>query len=164
MLNSPCKTLPLSQQDNCNIFVNNIQQLNAVVEKYISSIDTQVAARKGHARGSRLAFIHHQRDYPFMQVERIEREKLRAVGLRNRVAALEEVRRSTLSSNVNVSPLVMPAQERRRKQKDQERLLAERQEELERLQMEELSLSKVMQEQQQLIAKLSDSSSGAAFS
>jgi intraflagellar transport protein 20 len=55
-------------------------------------------------------------------------------------------------------------QERRRKQKDQERLLAEKQEELERLQMEELSLTKVIGEQTQLIAKLSDSSSGAAFS
>ncbi|GAX72826.1 hypothetical protein CEUSTIGMA_g281.t1 [Chlamydomonas eustigma] len=105
-------------QDNCNIFVNSIQQLNEVVDKYISSID--------------------------QQVERIEAEKLKAVGLRNKVAALEE--------------------ERRRKQKDQERMLSEKLEELERLQMEELSLNKVMAEQQQLIAKLSDSSSGAAFS
>lgn len=104
-------------QDNCNIFVNNIQQLNSVVENYTTTIDAQV--------------------------EKIEAEKLRAVGLRNRVAALEE--------------------ERRQKQKNAERMLAEKQEELERLQMEEQSLLKVKQDQDSLISKLSESSSGAAF-
>lgn len=43
-------------QDNCNVFVNNIQQLNAVVEKYISSIDLQVRqACDLHAACMRLA-------------------------------------------------------------------------------------------------------------
>jgi len=104
-------------QDNTNIFITNVQQLTALVEKYLSQID--------------------------QQVERIEAEKLRAVGLRNRVAALEE--------------------ERRRKRKEQERLIGEKQEELERLMTEEQSLIKVKQEQELLISKLSDSSSGAAF-
>lgn len=104
-------------QDNCNIFVNNIQSLNAVVEKYISSID--------------------------QQVDRIESEKLKAVGLRNKVASLED--------------------ERKRRQKEQARIFAEKQEELERLMMEEQSLNKVKSEQEVLIAKLSDSSTGAAF-
>ncbi|KAF5830736.1 intraflagellar transport protein 20 [Dunaliella salina] len=103
--------------DNTNIFITNVQQLTALVEKYLSQID--------------------------QQVERIEAEKLRAVGLRNRVAALEE--------------------ERRRKHKEQERLIGEKQEELERLMTEEQSLMKVKQEQELLISKLSDSSSGAAF-
>jgi intraflagellar transport protein 20 len=62
-------------QENCNVFVTNIQSLTGLVDKYISQID--------------------------QQVEKIEAEKLRAVGLRNRVATLEE--------------------ERRRKQKEQER-------------------------------------------
>uniref|UniRef100_A0A7S0WRJ2 Intraflagellar transport protein 20 homolog n=1 Tax=Chlamydomonas leiostraca TaxID=1034604 RepID=A0A7S0WRJ2_9CHLO len=104
-------------QDNTNVFVNNIQSLSSLVDKYISQID--------------------------QQVDKIEAEKLRAVGLRNRVATLEE--------------------ERRRKQKEQERLLTEKQEELERLLMEEQSLLKVKQEQELLISKLSDSSSGLAF-
>uniref|UniRef100_A0A7R9VMR7 Intraflagellar transport particle protein 20 n=1 Tax=Chlamydomonas euryale TaxID=1486919 RepID=A0A7R9VMR7_9CHLO len=106
-----------SLQDNCNVFVNNIQKLNTVVEQYILSINTHV--------------------------ERIEAEKLKAVGLRNRVAALEE--------------------ERKRRQADQERLVAEKQEELERLMCEEQSLLKVKQEQELLITKLSDSSAGAAY-
>eukprot|EP00798_Chlamydomonas_sp_ICE-L_P013489 gene13489-19347_t len=106
-----------SLQDNCNIFVSNISQLNSVVENYITTIDGQV--------------------------EKIEAEKLRAVGLRNKVAALEE--------------------ERRQRLKNAERMLSEKQEELERLQMEEQSLIKVKQEQDMLVSKLSESSSGAAF-
>mmetsp|Transcript_8222 Transcript_8222/g.14095 ORF Transcript_8222/g.14095 Transcript_8222/m.14095 type:complete len:135 (+) Transcript_8222:1388-1792(+) len=104
-------------QDNAHVFITNIGSLTGLVDKYISQID--------------------------QQVERIETEKLRAVGLRNRVATLEE--------------------ERRRKQKEQERFLSEKQEELERLLTEEQSLLRVKQEQELLIAKLSDSSSGAAF-
>ncbi|GFH17767.1 intraflagellar transport particle protein 20 [Haematococcus lacustris] len=106
-----------SLQDNTNTFVTNITSLTGLVDKYILQID--------------------------QQVDRIEAEKLRAVGLRNRVATLEE--------------------ERKRMQKDEERLVAEKQEELERLKLEEQSLLKVKQEQELLIAKLSDSSSGAAF-
>ncbi|KXZ43256.1 hypothetical protein GPECTOR_96g722 [Gonium pectorale] len=106
-----------SLQDNTNSFINNIQQLQSLVEKYVSSID--------------------------QQVERLEAEKLKAIGLRNKVAALSE--------------------ERKRKQKEQERMLAEKMEELERLQLEEQSLVKVKGEQEILVQKLSDSSSGAAW-
>ncbi|GLC34616.1 hypothetical protein PLESTB_001242000 [Pleodorina starrii] len=106
-----------SLQDNTNVFVNNIQNLQSLVEKYVSAID--------------------------QQVERLEAEKLKAIGLRNKVAALSE--------------------ERRRKQKEQERMLAEKMEELERLQMEEQSLIKVKGEQEILVQKLTDSSSGAAY-
>eukprot|EP00967_Tisochrysis_lutea_P073263 scaffold98009_cov15-Tisochrysis_lutea.AAC.2 len=62
-----------------------------------------------------------------MQVERIEAEKLRAVGLRNRVAALEEapLNRKLLTKRG------FALQERRRKRKEQERLIGEKQEELE---------------------------------
>lgn len=102
--------------DNTHIFINNIQNLQGQVEKYVGAIDTQV--------------------------EKLEQEKLKAVGLRNKVAALSE--------------------ERKRKQKEQERMLAEKQEELERLQMEEQSLQKVKGEQELLVQKLSDSS-GAAY-
>ncbi len=48
------------------MFVGNIQSLTSLVEKHMSQLDGQV--------------------------NRIEAEKLRAVGLRNRVATLEEVR------------------------------------------------------------------------
>lgn len=48
------------------MFVNSVQQLQDTVGKYVAAVDHQV--------------------------ERIEAEKLRAVGLRNRVAALHEVR------------------------------------------------------------------------
>ncbi|GLI64165.1 hypothetical protein VaNZ11_007350 [Volvox africanus] len=106
-----------SLQDNTNVFISNIQNLQSLVEKYVSAID--------------------------QQVERLEAEKLKAIGLRNKVAALSE--------------------ERKRKQKEQERLLAEKMEELERLQMEEQSLIKVKGDQEILIQKLTDSSSGAAY-
>ncbi|GIL45489.1 hypothetical protein Vafri_2714 [Volvox africanus] len=106
-----------SLQDNTNVFINNIQNLQSLVEKYVSAID--------------------------QQVEKLEAEKLKAIGLRNKVAALSE--------------------ERKRKQKEQERLLAEKMEELERLQMEEQSLIKVKGDQEILIQKLTDSSSGAAY-
>lgn len=106
-----------SLQDNCGVFVDNIVGMTGLVDKYVKDID--------------------------LQVEKIEAEKLRAVGLRNKVAA--------------------QAEERKRKDKEQQRLLTEKQEELERLQMEEQSLIKVKQEQELLIAKLSDSSSTAQF-
>lgn len=110
---SQSKTL----QDNCGIFVSNVQQLQDVVAKYVQAIDSQV--------------------------DKIEAEKLKAVGLRNKVAALNE--------------------ERKNKQKQHEQLVSERQEELERLQIEEQSLIKVKQEQELLILKLSESSTGAAY-
>uniref|UniRef100_A0A7S0VK76 Intraflagellar transport protein 20 n=1 Tax=Polytomella parva TaxID=51329 RepID=A0A7S0VK76_9CHLO len=106
-----------SLQDNCNIFINNVVQLQSLVEKYVTAID--------------------------QQVEKLESEKLIAVGLRNKVAALNE--------------------ERKRKQKEQERIVSEKQEELERLQAEEQSLIKVVKDQELLLAKLTDSSTGAAF-
>lgn len=106
-----------SLQDNTNVFINNIQNLQGLVDKYVSAID--------------------------QQVDRLEAEKLKAIGLRNKVAALSE--------------------ERKRKQKEQDRMLAEKQEELERLQMEEQSLIKVKTEQELMIQKLSDSSTGAAY-
>ncbi|EFJ49364.1 intraflagellar transport protein IFT20 [Volvox carteri f. nagariensis] len=110
-------TASKSLQDNTNVFISNINNLQSLVEKYVSAID--------------------------QQVERLEAEKLKAIGLRNKVAALSE--------------------ERKRKQKEQERMLGEKREELERLQMEEQSLIKVMGEQEILIQKLTDSSSGAAY-
>lgn len=71
----------------------------------------------------------------------VEEEKLRAIGLRNRAAAAEE--------------------ESKRKRKELRLLLSEKQEELERLQVEEQSLVKLRQEQELTIAKLSDSGAGA---
>eukprot|EP00879_Flechtneria_rotunda_P032658 GHRR01035911.1.p2 GENE.GHRR01035911.1~~GHRR01035911.1.p2 ORF type:complete len:109 (+),score=34.07 GHRR01035911.1:495-821(+) len=52
-------------QDNCQKFTSNMQQLQDCISKYLSAID--------------------------QQVDRIEKEKLKAVGLRNRVAAMHEV-------------------------------------------------------------------------
>ena len=43
--------VPQCMQDNCNIFVNNIAQLNTVVEKYISSIDQQASSDLGQEKG-----------------------------------------------------------------------------------------------------------------
>jgi len=57
---------PLNTQENCTAFVGSVQQLQDTVGKYVAAVDQQVG--------------------------RIEAEKLRAVGLRNRVAALHEVR------------------------------------------------------------------------
>mmetsp|Transcript_9309 Transcript_9309/g.10763 ORF Transcript_9309/g.10763 Transcript_9309/m.10763 type:complete len:133 (-) Transcript_9309:310-708(-) len=72
------------------------------------------------------------------QAARIETEKLRAVGKRNQASAEAEVRK--------------------RKKKEAQALIAEKQEELERMNVQYESLMKVKHEQELLIAKLSDSS------
>lgn len=60
----PCQLA--ETQNDCGTLVSSVSQLQEIVDKYIFAVD--------------------------QQVERIEAEKLRAVGLRNRVAALHEVR------------------------------------------------------------------------
>ncbi|KAF6264980.1 intraflagellar transport particle protein 20 [Scenedesmus sp. NREL 46B-D3] len=104
-------------QDNCAKFVSNMQQLHDSVAKYVAAID--------------------------QQVERIEYEKLKAVGLRNRVAAMQE--------------------ERRHKQQELQQQLNEKQEELDRLLIEEQSLQKVRTTQESTTAKLLDASSTGMF-
>ncbi|WIA11528.1 hypothetical protein OEZ85_011639 [Tetradesmus obliquus] len=104
-------------QDNCGKFVSNMQQLQDSVSKYVAAID--------------------------QQVERIETEKLKAVGLRNRVAAMQE--------------------ERRHKQQELLQQLNEKQQELDRLLVEEQSLQKVRATQESTIAKLLDASSTGVF-
>uniref|UniRef100_A0A7S1X5G1 Intraflagellar transport protein 20 n=1 Tax=Tetraselmis chuii TaxID=63592 RepID=A0A7S1X5G1_9CHLO len=99
-------------QGQTEAFVNRISELSDVVKKYMELID--------------------------QQAERIEMEKLRAVGMRNKVATMEE--------------------ERKRKEKDLKALTAEKQEELERLNIEYESLVKAKNEQELLIGKLSSSS------
>eukprot|EP00879_Flechtneria_rotunda_P010239 GHRR01010705.1.p2 GENE.GHRR01010705.1~~GHRR01010705.1.p2 ORF type:complete len:132 (+),score=51.42 GHRR01010705.1:495-890(+) len=100
-------------QDNCQKFTSNMQQLQDCISKYLSAID--------------------------QQVDRIEKEKLKAVGLRNRVAAMHE--------------------ERRRKQQALQQLLNQKQQELDRLLVEEHSLQKVRADQDNMIVKLTDASS-----
>jgi intraflagellar transport protein 20 len=90
-----------------------VSQLNDIVKETVESVDRQAA--------------------------RTEREKLRAVGKRNQVAA--------------------DAEQRRRKKAELASLRLEKQAELDRLQAEYDSLLRVRQEQEALIAKLSDSSS-----
>jgi intraflagellar transport protein 20 len=97
-------------QENCTLFVDDVQQLQATVGQYLAAVDQQVA--------------------------RIERDKLWAVGLRNRVAALHE--------------------ERRRRRQELVQLLQEKQEELDRLAAEEESLQRARQEQELMINKLSN--------
>eukprot|EP00878_Enallax_costatus_P015576 GHUV01016316.1.p1 GENE.GHUV01016316.1~~GHUV01016316.1.p1 ORF type:complete len:132 (+),score=56.03 GHUV01016316.1:935-1330(+) len=104
-------------QENCGKFVSNMQQLQVSVSKYVAAID--------------------------QQVDRIETEKLKAVGLRNRVAAMNE--------------------ERRQKQQELQQLLKEKLQELDRLLVEEQSLQKVRADQESTIAKLTDASTGGAF-
>uniref|UniRef100_A0A061R2P5 Intraflagellar transport protein 20 n=1 Tax=Tetraselmis sp. GSL018 TaxID=582737 RepID=A0A061R2P5_9CHLO len=102
-----------NMQEQTERFISKISELNDVVNQHMQLID--------------------------QQAERIEMEKLRAVGMRNKVATMEE--------------------ERRRKEKELKALTAERQEELERLTVEYESLVKAKNEQELLIAKLSSSSS-----
>eukprot|EP00873_Tetraselmis_striata_P022680 jgi/Tetstr1/442944/TSEL_031006.t1 len=95
-------------QGQTEAFVSKISELSEVVKKYMELIDQQ------------------DRD-----------EKLRAVGMRNKVATMEE--------------------ERKRKEKDLKAMTAEKQEELERLNVEYESLVKAKTEQELLIGKLSSS-------
>lgn len=88
-----------------------VSQLNEMVAKFVEQVDGQ-------------------RDV-------IEREKLRAVGMRNKVKALEE--------------------DRRRQEQDEALLLEEKREELARLTAEYESLKKVKQEQDLLIDRLTTS-------
>ena len=105
------KTLALA--DSATEFCTKVSQLNDIVKETVESVDRQAA--------------------------RTEREKLRAVGKRNQVAA--------------------DAEQRRRKKAELASLRLEKQAELDRLQAEYDSLLRVRQEQEALIAKLSDSSS-----
>jgi len=105
------KTLALA--DSATEFCEKVVQLNGIVKEVVESVDRQAA--------------------------RTEREKLRAVGKRNQVAA--------------------DAEQRRRKKAELASLRLEKQAELDRLQAEYDSLLRVRQEQEVLIAKLSDSSS-----
>ncbi|GBF92609.1 intraflagellar transport particle [Raphidocelis subcapitata] len=101
-------------QENCTAFVASVQELKETVGSYVGAVEAQVA--------------------------RIEAEKLRAVGLRNRVAALHE--------------------ERRRKRQELLQLLQEKQEELDRLLAEEESLQRVRREQELAVGKLADGAGG----
>ncbi|GMH38501.1 hypothetical protein BSKO_06385 [Bryopsis sp. KO-2023] len=101
-------------QENSFKFLDKVGQLQDTVKQYMALID--------------------------QQAEKIEAEKLKAIGLRNRAAAMEE--------------------ESRRKRADMRLSLSEKQEELERLQVEEMSLMKLKQEQELMMAKLSDSGVG----
>ena len=105
------KTLALA--DSATEFCTKVSQLNDIVKETVESVDRQAA--------------------------RTEREKLRAGGKRNQVAA--------------------DAEQRRRKKAELASLRLEKQAELDRLQAEYDSLLRVRQEQEALIAKLSDSSS-----
>lgn len=97
-------------RSNCTNFLDKAGQLQDSVKHCLNTIDTQAA--------------------------KVEKEKLKAIGLRNRAAALEE--------------------ETSRKKKEARLILCEKQEELERLQAEEHSILKLRQEQELTISKLSD--------
>lgn len=121
--------LPASTQDNANIFITNIGSLTGLVDKYISQIDQQASHRQCPCADSPLLAQTCQERPPHaskgdvlmrgvikcvlgLQVERIETEKLRAVGLRNRVATLEEVRQR-FSQCLNSHPATEPAHQSR---------------------------------------------------
>ncbi|CAD7700298.1 unnamed protein product [Ostreobium quekettii] len=103
-----------SLQTHCENFVDRVDRLQELSSRYLAAVE--------------------------QRAERIEAEKLAAIGLRNQAAAAEE--------------------EGRRRELELRGLLAERQEELERLQVKEQSLLKLRQEQELMVAKLSDSSVG----
>lgn len=79
-------------QDNSSKFISNMQQLQDSVAKYVAAIDQQVCVT-----GLLQARCLSQFPPAFepvacaLQVERVEVENLRAVGLRNKMAAMHEV-------------------------------------------------------------------------
>ncbi len=153
---SPSERPSAALQDNTNLFISNIQTLQSLVEKYVGSIDQQVRRQRSglllHKRGTRgQASDPAAPGRPSAQVEKLEAEKLKAIGLRNKVAAISEVgeRGSSAVYRHGPSPVgctrdwvvgtrlashvhLATPQERKRKQKEQERMLSEKQEELER--------------------------------
>ncbi|KAK3241000.1 hypothetical protein CYMTET_49201 [Cymbomonas tetramitiformis] len=98
-------------KEECSAFTENIQTLSTTVKTLIDAVDGQA--------------------------ERIENEKLRAVGTCNQATSEVEVRK--------------------RKKKELQAIVAEKKEEIERLNVQYESLLKVQQEQELLIAKISDS-------
>jgi intraflagellar transport protein 20 len=93
-----CKGL----QDNSAAFASNMQQLQDSVSQYISTIDQQVratvcAGASAHWVAASVRWTK-LRALRCAQVERIETEKLKAVGLRNKVAAMHEVRGCALAT------------------------------------------------------------------
>jgi hypothetical protein len=86
-------------QDNSSRFISNMQQLQDSVSKYVSAIDQQVWTMTSYSIESlccvQLITNTSAKYCNFvaeLQVERVEVENLRAVGLRNKMAAMHEVR------------------------------------------------------------------------
>lgn len=77
-------------QQNCATFVSKVEQLNSLVKTYLEILDKQVLLHWLRHTLSRT--IHCKSVLVTAEAEKIEIEKLKAVGVRNAVATLEEVR------------------------------------------------------------------------
>lgn len=98
-------------QQGCVTLTDKVEQLNGLVRKYLDVLDKQAG--------------------------KIETEKLKAIGVRNAVATLEE--------------------DRKCKSKELHTLVDDKQQHIERLNVQEASLMRAKHDQEALIAKLTDS-------
>lgn len=98
-------------QQGCATLSSKVEQLNGLVKTYLEILDKQAG--------------------------KIETEKLKAIGVRNAVATIEE--------------------DRKRKSKELLTQLDDRQQQLERLNIQEASLLRARHDQEVVIAKLTDS-------
>lgn len=86
-------------QQGCATLTDKVEQLNGLVRTYLDILDKQVGSTKVSAVSHYSTFWHTAAHIQCLQAGKIETEKLKAIGVRNAVATLEEVRTALHSAN-----------------------------------------------------------------
>jgi len=94
-------------QQGCATLTDKVEQLNGLVRTYLDTLDKQVGSTNVSAVRQYSTFWHTAAHVQCLQAGKIEIEKLKAVGVRNAVATLEEVRaalHSAIEHNLSDAP------------------------------------------------------------
>ncbi|KAA6424446.1 MAG: intraflagellar transport particle [Trebouxia sp. A1-2] len=124
-------------QQGCATLTDKVEQLNGLVRTYLDILDKQVGSTRVSAVSPYSTFWRTATHIQYLQAGKIETEKLKAIGVRNAVATLEE--------------------DKKRKAKELHTQVDDKQQQLERLNVQEASLMRAKHDQEALIAKLTDS-------
>jgi len=94
-------------QQGCATLTDKVEQLNGLVRTYLDILDKQVGSTNVSAVRQYSTFWHTAAHVQCLQAGKIEIEKLKAIGVRNAVATLEEVRaalHSAIEHNLSDAP------------------------------------------------------------
>ena len=79
-------------QQGCATLTDKVEQLNGLVRTYLDILDKQVGSTRVSAVSPYSTFWRTATHIQYLQAGKIETEKLKAIGVRNAVATLEEVK------------------------------------------------------------------------